>query len=158
MTTIDNRSIAYEKVAALPYGKRLWRVPGCLCCPNPLGVNVDLTLADPWGIEKPGTAGKTLVMVWTDQGKELLQSNDDLLLQDNVNIHTVQESLGWQALKRSQVMVDYYAGKKVPFRVLTTAVGEQIQTRIYEKVLENMKLPDMLYKIMAHMPDIGKLV
>ncbi len=156
--TIDEKEISFEEAASLPYGKRLWRVPGCLCCPNPFGIGVDLTLADPWGLEESGALGKTLVLIWTEQGKKLLELNRDLLIEESIDIPSVKKSIGWQALEHRRVLVDYYAGAEVPFRVICAGVAERISTRIYEATLESMNLPDILYKVMAHIPDAATLV
>ena len=67
---IGGKTMKWETAAALPYGKRLWRVPGCRMCPNPFGGGADLTLADPWGIDKAGDFGNTLIAVWTEKGKK----------------------------------------------------------------------------------------
>ena len=155
---IGNNSMEYEKAAALPYGKKLWRIPGCRYCPNPFGIDVDLTLADPWGIEKTDTPGKTMVMVWSEQGKKFLESINDLVIEKDIDIQSVKKSIDWEALKKRQKFVEYYAGIKVPSKVAVAAELEQIQTIIYQKILKTVRLPDILYKVMAHLPDIGKII
>jgi coenzyme F420-reducing hydrogenase beta subunit len=154
---IDNRSMSYDAAAALPFGKRLWRIPGCLCCPNPLGINVDLTLADPWGIDGPGSLGKTMALVWTDHGRHLLESNKNVVVEQGISIDAVKHSIDWEGLQVRQQLVDYYAGIEVPIRVKCIGLAEKYQTGILEKILETVQLPKAAYKILAHLPDATSL-
>lgn len=49
---LQPKKIAWEKAALMPFGKKLWMVPGCNICGNPFGIDVDITVLDPWNIEK----------------------------------------------------------------------------------------------------------
>lgn len=152
---IDGRCIPWEDVAALPYGKRLWRIPGCRTCPNPFGVDVDLTLADPWGIECNDTLGKTMVLVWSTKGQQLLESAMDLVIDRQLGIDDIKHSIDWDDMLKRQALTDYYAGCETPFRVSLAGRIDRLQTSFYEKILERVWLPGMAYKVLAHLPDIG---
>ena len=152
---IGSKSIAYEHAAALPFGKRLWRVPGCLFCPNPCGANADLTLADPWGIEQPGALGKTLTLVWTKQGQDLIDQNKELLGIEPIDVVSAKISLDWPGVQRKQRLADYYLGRKVRFRTMLGGIGERIQTQVYEAFLNRFRLSELGCKILAHLPNLG---
>lgn len=155
---INGKVMPWEEAAALPYGKRLWRVPGCRSCPNPLGIGVDLTLADPWHIEPQDTVGMTMVMVWSQRGKDLLAAGRDLVMGRELDIDTVKESIGWNDLIKKQMLVGYYAGLAVPRNVMVAGGLERFQTRLYEMILDHhVKLPEIAYKILAHFPNLSDI-
>jgi len=155
---IEHKTMAYEVIAALPFGKRLWRVPGCRFCMNPAGVNVDLTLADPWEIEGHDSLGKTLVLAWTQEGLRTISENEDLLSVEPVNLSAAMKSMGWSNVKRRQKLVDFYLGRDVGLRATISGKGEQLQTKVLERLLSHYKLPDFLYKVLAHLPDMGNIL
>ena len=153
--TIGSKTMPFEQAARLPFSKRLWRVPGCLFCPNPSGGNADLTLADPWGIEKPGTLGKTLTLAWTKEGQDLLEQNKELIEIEPIDVIYAKKSLDWSGMQRKQRLMDYYLGREVSFRVMLGGIGERIQTKLYETFLNRFRLPELGYKILTHLPDLG---
>jgi coenzyme F420-reducing hydrogenase beta subunit len=155
--SFGTKRMSFEEVASLAFGRRLWAVPGCRLCTNPLGVNVDLTLADPWGIEKPGGLGKTLTVVWNQRGWDLLAENKDLLMIEPIDKSAAESSMDWAGVRRKQRMAAYYSGEKVPLRVKVGALGESIQTRLYEALLRSRRLSQLECKILAHLPDLRKI-
>ena len=152
---VGTEKMDWAQAAALPFGKRLWRVPGCRFCANPCGVNVDLTLADPWGIDEAEGLGKTLTLVWTEQGQDLIDQNKDLLAIESIDAMSAKISMDWAALQRKQRLAHYYAGRKVRLRVKVGGIGERLQTRVYEDFLSRVRLPVIGYKILSHLPDLA---
>lgn len=152
-----NKGMNFEDVASLAFGRRLWAVPGCRLCTIPLGVNVDLTLADPWKIEKPGGLGKTLTVVWTQRGRDLLAENKDLLVIEPIDKFAAKNSMDWAGMRRNRKLAAYYAGRNVPFRVKVGGLGESIQTRLYEAFLNKRRPSRFESKILAHLPDLRNI-
>lgn len=150
---IDGKQMKWEVAAALPYGKRLWRIPGCRFCPNPFGVDVDLTLADPWGIDRPGEPGNTLIAVWTQKGKDLLNSSQEHLVLKDIDKNLLAHSVSWKDIQRKNLLVDYYLGQKVSWNINIAGLAERMQTFFFQKLLERTVLPEFAYKILAHLPD-----
>jgi len=155
---VNNNTLDWEQAAAIPFGKRLWCIPGCHFCPNPLGYKPDLTLADPWGLEPTQTAGKTMAIAWTDCGRDLLNSTPYLRFEPHLAVENIQRSIGWRNLQRKAALVSYYRGGNVPPLVSLSGRLVSIQTRILEKILERYRLPSLCYKIIARLPDPMRLI
>jgi len=152
--TIGSSSMEYEKAAALPFGRRLWRVPGCRFCSDPLGSSVDITLSDPWGIETVDGLGKTLIMVWTKRGKDLLEECKDLIAGGKIASSLAVRSFGLKDISRKELLVAYYLGENVPFLVRLSGMVERAQIAILETALQRIRLPEIGYKVLAHLPDL----
>lgn len=54
LVQINNKVLSWHRAAQVPFGRRLWTVPGCNVCGDPFGieVNSDLSLMDPWKFDK----------------------------------------------------------------------------------------------------------
>lgn len=151
---IKGKAMKWEIAAALPFGKRLWRVPGCRMCSNPFGKDSDLTLADPWGIDQAGGPGNTLTVVWTEKGRELLAVCKGKLNIKNIDKSLLPKSIIWRDICRKRILADYYLDKKVSMNIRFAGRAERLQTALFENLLERVSLPDILYKIMARLPDL----
>ncbi len=150
---INGKQMQWERAAALPYGKRLWRVPGCRVCPNPFGIEPDLTLADPWGLDTPGTPGNTLVAVWTQKGRALLENCNDQLTIKEIDKALLSRSVTWRDIERKRLLVDYYMGSKVALHVRLCGLAERVQTAVFELLLEHTVLPEFAYRALGRIPD-----
>ncbi len=150
---INEKEMNYETAAALPFGKRLWRVPGCRMCSNPFGKDSDLTLADPWGIDQAGEPGNTLVVVWTEKGRDLLAACKKKLHMEDIDKMLLPKSVMWKDIAKKRILSDYYLGEKVSLSVRFAGRAERLQTALFEILLEKVPLPGIAYKIMARLPD-----
>lgn len=67
---VDGFELPYSRAAQIPFGKRLWTVPGCGICGDSFGMEAgaDITLMDPWTICSHNELGETLVTVHTQKG------------------------------------------------------------------------------------------
>lgn len=155
--TVNGRRLAYDQAAAVPFGKRLWRVPGCRFCPDAFGLNVDLSLMDPWGICKENTMGETLVVAWTTQGVELLQAATGELQVENITNEEGLNAINTEDMLRKAALVNYYLGRRVALRTWLAGRGEELQTRLYETLLGHLKLPPLGHKLIAHAPDLRNI-
>ena len=155
---IGGRCLSYEKAAALPYGKRLWRVPGCLFCPNPFGGGSDLTLSDPWSIRRRGDMGSTIVCVWTRKGQQLFNACEELLYIEDLALDSAKNAVGWEAIKAQQALVEYRIGKKFTLQMACVDWLENSQALFYEKILESISLPEVAYRVVARLPDLARIL
>lgn len=147
---IMNGRLAWEKAAGLPFGRRLWCVPGCNICGDPFGMEVDadLTLMDPWHIRKSNNLGETLVCVHTEKGKEFLLSIDSLNITQE-NYEYVKPALGEDDIRRKRMLVPFFKGSKVSKVIKKAGEAEINQRRLLEKILEiTPKLPFSLYRVL----------
>ena len=151
--SINGRALDWEVAAALPYGKKLWRVPGCRFCPNAFGTDVDLTLADPWAIQEPSDLGKTLTFAWTDRGIKLLEESPSIRL-EVLNTKKAFDSIGLPGLKRKQKVIKYYLGNKASLGEKIMGKYETSQIRVLESMLGNFNLPSILLRVLARIPNI----
>lgn len=151
------RGLAWEDAAGLPFGKRLWRIAGCRFCGNPLGVNADLTLADPWRIlpESVTASGRTLVMVHTETGQKLLKKACDSLVLDPVSVAEAKRSVDWPCILDQQSRIHWRMGQvRKPWQRFVYSIGD-LQRKCYEKLLERFTPQRLFLKIMNRLPYLG---
>ena len=151
---VNQRSLAWEQAAGVPFGKRLWRVPGCRFCPDAFGLNVDLTLLDPWGIRQKNPLGETLVVAWTSEGLELLEASGGELQIEGISPEDGKSAINLGDMCRKATLVNYYLGRPVALRARLAGIGEQFQGRMYETLLGRFSLPSIIHKLIAHAPDL----
>lgn len=63
---VRDAELPYSRASLLPFGRRLWMVPGCNVCGDPFGMesDADISLMDPWCIRSTNDLGETLVTVF----------------------------------------------------------------------------------------------
>lgn len=154
---VNRRNLAWEQAAGVPFGKRLWRVPGCRFCPDAFGIDVDLTLLDPWGIRQENPLGETLVAAWTRQGLELLEAAGGELRSEPLAAEEGKRAVNVVDMRHKAALVSYYLGRRVGLRTRLAGLGERFQGWIYEAVLERFSLPTIAHKLIAHAPDLRDL-
>lgn len=157
VVSVGDNKLPYDDAAALPFGKRIWRIPGCLYCGNPLGSNADLTLADPWGVwvNSKAEGGRTLIMVHTKIGEELLQNSRRSLKIEPLEISDVKRSVGWIEIKKEQDRIRWRQGQvKSPLKRCVYYLGD-LQRRLYEIILDRFTPYRIFLKILSHVPFLG---
>jgi len=160
IVTINNKKIMWDRAAQLPFGRRLWTVPGCNICGDPfgLGVNADITLMDPWVIRKPNDLGETLITVHTERGSELLRNIPNLVAKATTYTK-IEPALGLVDIRRKQELVSYFRGKDCSGRIRWAGKMEQLQ-RIYLQTLAMRlpKLPFIFYRLICKIPDWRNII
>lgn len=160
IVTINNKKIMWDRAAQLPFGRRLWTVPGCNICGDPfgLGVNADITLMDPWVIRKPNDLGETLITVHTKRGSELLRNIPNLVVKA-VTYTKIEPALGLVDIRRKQQLVSYFRGEYCDGKIKWAGRMEQLQ-RIYLQMLAMKlpKLPFVFYRIICKIPDWRNII
>lgn len=155
---VDKVELPYEQVAAVPFGRHLWRVPGCKSCANPYGRDVDITLSDPWGIESHG-AGKTLAIVWTEAGASLLERATSELSVQKISVEQALRAFNSSDENIKSRLAKYHSGEKhLPLGVRISGMLEDTQCHILEWILNRVVLPRFIMKVLAHLPDIRKVM
>jgi coenzyme F420-reducing hydrogenase beta subunit len=154
---VNRRNLAWEQAAGVPFGKRLWRVPGCRFCPDAFGIDVDLTLLDPWGIRQENPLGETLVVAWTKQGLALLAAAGGELQVEPLAPEEGKRAINLGDMRRKAALVNYYLGWPVPLTTRLAGLGERLQGWMYEALLERFSLPTIAHKLIAHAPDLRDL-
>lgn len=149
---VGKKELRYEDAAALPYGKKLWMIPGCRFCAHPLGWNVDITLSDPWGICHKDKRGKTVIFVRTATGRDFLDSCKDKLFLKAIDIMSAKKSVDWEGIKRKQRLIAYYLREDVPCARRMVAKMADCQRVLYETILERVPLPRFALRVINRIP------
>lgn len=145
--TFNNKSIAWEKAALLPFGKKLWTVRGCNICGNPFGVNVDITLLDPWIIEKRN-AGKNLIIVHSTKGKNLLDNTPKLVLEKK-HISEIEKALMYDDIEKKNKLIPYFKGETIDKQLISIGKSVECQRNYIQHLLNfSPRLPFIFYRIL----------
>lgn len=152
--------LSWNRAAQLPFGRRLWSVPGCNVCSDPFGieVNVDITLMDPWKICKENDLGETLVIVHTSEGLNLLKDVSDIYLEKRA-FKDIEPALDLTDIRRKRQMETFFRGENVTKRIKWAGKAEQFQRGLLQNIA--MKLPRMpfiFYRIMCKFPDLRNII
>lgn len=153
---VNESELPYSKAAQIPFGKRLWTVPGCNVCGDSFGIKAgaDISLMDPWGIRSHNDLGETLVTVHTPEGGELLNQCVSLILEPR-SFSEVEPALSFKDVWRKQVTEPAFRGKPCKQRYIRAVRAEQRQQRLLRMVVETLpRLPIICYRILAKLPDL----
>ena len=157
---VREAELPWHRAAQLPFGRRLWTVPGCDVCGDPFGMEcgADITLMDPWIIKQANDLGETLVTVHTNRGLTLLRSCQDIVT-ENRTYKSVKPALGLGDVWRKRQLVSYFRGKAEDPVTVKAAKAELLQRRLLRTMAERLpRLPILCYRIMAHFPDLRNKV
>ncbi|MFI3282323.1 MAG: Coenzyme F420 hydrogenase/dehydrogenase, beta subunit C-terminal domain [Rikenellaceae bacterium] len=157
---INNKNLPWHRAAQLPFGRRLWSVPGCNVCGDPFGlaVGTDLSLMDPWVIREQNDLGETLVTVNSDVGLELLTNTNRLVVEPQ-NYEDILPALGLEDIRRKQQLIPYFRGEKCSPKVKKAGDMEQLQRRYLQAIAMGLpKMPVVFYRLMCKLPDLRNLI
>lgn len=157
----NKTELQYETAAQLPFGRRLWTVKGCNVCGDPFGIETqsDITVMDPWKIHKQNELGDTLITIHTNNGRLLIEKSPNLET-CNVSYDEVKPALGEVDIKRKMLLVPFFRGQKVPFKIKVAGRLEKFQRSFLEKLLNILPaLPIVAYKVINRLfPDLRNII
>lgn len=151
MVRLNGSELPYSRAAQIPFGRRLWTVPGCDICGDSYGLNAnaDITLMDPWKIRTPNNAGETLITVHSEVGKNLLSNIDAIGLQKE-SFEDVQVALSLKDVWRKQQTEQFFRGEMCTAIVRKAGEAEMRQRRAIQKVVDALpKMPILFYRILC---------
>lgn len=157
---IKESTLSYNRAAQIPFGKRLWSIPGCDVCGDSFGKNAkaDITLMDPWGIRKQNELGETLITVHSENGEKILQSCKSLNLEKK-EYTEIQQALSLKDVWRKQVCESVLRKKTCNKRYYLAVKAESIQRKLLRSIIGHLpQLPIICYRIIAKLPDIRNLI
>lgn len=160
MVRVMGGELPWSRAAQLPFGRRLWTVPGCNICGDPFGFNAgaDLSLMDPWSIRTANEMGETLVTVNTPAGRELLRSITALTLEP-YTYRQVAPALDEPDIRRKQVTVPYFRGLRCGLRVRIAGAMERLQRRCLSATARLLpRMPIIFYRCLCKLPDWRKII
>ncbi|MCM1518493.1 MAG: Coenzyme F420 hydrogenase/dehydrogenase, beta subunit C-terminal domain [Pseudoflavonifractor sp.] len=152
--------LPWNRAAQLPFGRRLWTVPGCNICGDPFGFEsgADISLMDPWTIRTPNRLGETLVTVSSAAGMELLGKVGQLTLEPRT-YEEVAPALDEPDIRRKQALVPYFKGADCTRRVALAGAMERLQ-RWYLRGIATLlpRMPIIFYRCLCKLPDWRKII
>lgn len=157
---INGKENAWGRVAQIPFGRRLWTVPGCNICGDPFGIttNADITLMDPWMIRRRNEYGETLVAAHTTAGVRLLSEIPALKLEEK-RYDEVLPALGFDDIWRKQQLVPYFNGEKCPLKIKMAGRLEKMQRWYLRTAVETLpRMPQLFYRMLCKMPDLRNIL
>ena len=160
IVNVDGAQLSWNKAAQLPFGRRLWTVPGCNICGDPFGMeaNADITLMDPWIIRGANDLGETLITVHTEKGLSLLQRVPNLTLMPQ-KYNDIEPALGLTDIRRKRELVPYFRGEACTRRIRWAGRMEQLQRKYLQTVVGGLpSLPFIFYRVMCKLPDWRNII
>ena len=148
---VNESELPYSRAAQIPFGRRLWTVPGCDICGDSFGIKAeaDLTLMDPWKIRTPNDMGETLVTVHTETGKKLLKSINIIGLQEK-SFEDVKAALSLKDVWRKQQTEPFFRGEKCSTTAQKAGEAEMKQRRTIRKIVDTLpKMPILFYRVLC---------
>lgn len=153
---VNEAMLLWNRAASLPFGKRLWTVPGCNVCGDPCGTNAraDISLMDPWNIRQANDLGETLVTVHTNRGMELLKSIGTIKLEEK-SFDDVKPALDLKDVWRKQQLVPFFKGEPCSVVVQKAGRAEQHQRKFFRTVVEALpRMPILFYRVLCKLSDL----
>lgn len=153
---INNSSLPWHRAAQLPFGRRLWTVPGCDICGDSYGIenNSDITLMDPWIIKKNNDLGETLITIHTENGVNLLKNIPNIVL-ENIKFEEVKPSLSLKDIWRKQQLIPFFRGKECNKIIFKAGKAELRQRKILGTIANVLpRMPMLFYRILCKFPDL----
>lgn len=148
--------LPWNRAAQIPFGKRLWTIPGCDICGDSFGIlaGADISLMDPWIIKAQNELGETLVTVHTHKGLDLLKATPQLAIEEKT-FSEVQPALSLKDVWRKQQMESYFRDKKVSRAIKHAGKGERFMRGCVKTIAETLpRMPLLFYRILAKFPDV----
>ena len=144
---VNEAMLPYSRAASLPFGKRLWTVPGCNVCGDPFGTNAgaDISLMDPWNIRQPNDLGETLITVHTEKGMDLLRQIAKIKF-DEKTFEAVMPALDLKDVWRKQQLVPFFRGIECSDIVRKAGKAEVRQRKFLRTLVETLpRMPILFY-------------
>ena len=152
---INKAKLSWNRAARLPFGRRLWTVPGCDICGDSFGIEAgaDISLMDPWTIRPENEWGETLITVHSEKGFELLKNIPNLILEEK-SFKEVEPALSLKDVWRKQQLVPFFRGETTKDKLVKAGKAEIKQRRLLQHIAEKMpRMPILFYRILCKLPD-----
>lgn len=151
---IRESELPWNRAAQIPFGRRLWTIPGCDICGDSFGKNAeaDFALMDPWKIRTPNNLGETLITIFTKKGDTFLKNIKQIELHTQ-NYHEVKAALGLKDVWRKQQTEPYFRGKSCSTKIRKAGEAEQKQRQFICKIVNVLpRMPIIFYRILCKFP------
>lgn len=153
---INNSSLPWHRAAQLPFGRRLWTVPGCDVCGDSYGIesNADITLMDPWIIRERNELGETLITVHSEKGLKIIEDIPNIVLEEKSFIQ-VEPALSLKDVWRKQQLVPFFRGEESDNKIVKAGKAEIKQRKILSYIAKKLpRMPILFYRVLCKFPDL----
>lgn len=153
---VNDRELKYGRAAQVPFGRRLFTVPGCDICGDSFGTlaGADITLMDPWNIRRDNALGDTLTIAHTPRGREILSATDHLRL-DRIAYSDALDALSIEDVRFKQIVEPYFRGQDCSAQAAEGARAEKRQRRMLRGIVDTLpKMPMLFYRVLCKIPDL----
>lgn len=158
---IMGAKLPWSRAAQLPFGRRLWSVPGCNVCGDPFGmeINADISLMDPWKIKTSNDLGETLITIHTKKGQDLLKNIDSVILEEK-SYKEIKPALDLRDISRKRELIPFFRKKKdLSKRILLAGKAEQFQRKLLQGIAMGLpRMPFIFYRLMCKFPDLRNII
>lgn len=151
---IRESELPWNRAAQIPFGRRLWTIPGCDICGDSFGKNTeaDFALMDPWKIRPPNNLGETLITIFTEKGDVFLKNIKQIELHSK-KYNEVKAALGLKDVWRKQQTEPYFRGKSCNNKIRKAGEAEQKQRQFICKIVNILpRMPIIFYRILCKFP------
>lgn len=148
---VNESELPWNRAAQIPFGRRLWTVPGCDICGDSFGIkaDADITLMDPWKIRTPNETGETLVTVHTAAGWDLLKRMEAIGLQEK-SFEEVKAALSLKDVWRKQQTEPFFRGGECSATIRKAGEAEVRQRRTIRRIVDTLpRMPILFYRILC---------
>ena len=153
---VNESELPWNRAAQIPFGRRLWTVPGCDVCGDSFGTEcgADISLMDPWEIRQQNDLGETLITVHTEKGLQLLQTIPNLVLEAKT-YQEVKPALSLKDVWRKQQLVPFFRGKDCDKEIMKAGKKERQQRKWLQLIVERLpRMPFIFYRALCKFPDL----
>lgn len=107
----DGAHSDYSSFSAIPFGLDIWNVEACSRCADCLAMDAaDLTVGDPWGIDRANSNGCNFLLVNTPAGADLLAEADADITREPLSRDEALSVVDRSAVNRKVDRLRYYTG------------------------------------------------
>ena len=105
------------------------------------------------GWKRREVAGKTLIIARTEKGLDLINSLQDVLSLDSIDLNALKSAVDWKKYKRKLLRMDVYNKSittSVKNKCLVTIADQQ--RHFLEHILNYFSFPQLILKIFRKLP------
>lgn len=153
---INKSSLPYSRAAQLPFGRRLWTVPGCDVCGDSFGLesNADISLMDPWIIRERNELGETLITVHSEIGLKIFKNIPNIVLEAK-SYTQIEPALSLKDVWRKQQLVPFFRGEECNNKIIKAGKAEIKQRKILSCIAKKLpRMPILFYRVLCKFPDL----
>lgn len=145
----NGKQVHWGVAALMPFGKKLWTVPGCDICGTPFGDDADITVLDPWIIHKSNETGSNLIVVHNDKGNKILNAIKCIEV-EKMEYDMIEKSLMIADIKKKNRLIDFFRGKETDKNIIKEGKSLVKKRKVLERILNNTpRMPLFVYKILV---------